>query len=148
MGNAPMQTRPALYEHCSTVYDAMLERSRTDSVEGEGEVKVYEGFSTKLFRELLLAVPYYTSVMDALQKMDCVRQIRRGGGSSPSVWIVLQPPTAELWDAMQAGTLPASTGTTTKRNRIDMLEQQMRDMRSMLIDLGNQMADLRGRLDG
>lgn len=90
-------TAPALYQHCCLIYTAMDQLAK--DVEREGQtVRVYEGFLTRLFEKNRLATPYYTSVMAELQRMDCVRQLRRGGGSSPSEWMLLQAPSPTLWE--------------------------------------------------
>src|SRR5262245_56841836 len=90
---------PALFTHCETVYTAMLAKSVTKSAEGV-QIQVYEGAGTKLFAELGLSTPYYSNVMTALKGMDCVRQLRRGGGGAPSQWLLVQPPTKELFAAL------------------------------------------------
>lgn len=60
---------------------------------------VWEGFLTRFItEELHLSVPYYTSVTQALKRMGCVRQLRRGGGSSPSLWELLTEPTEGLFN--------------------------------------------------
>jgi hypothetical protein len=59
--------------------------------------QLYEGSLTKLVASTGLSNPYYTSVMRALKAMDCVRQLRRGGGGHGSQWLIVQPPTPALW---------------------------------------------------
>jgi hypothetical protein len=85
---------PRLFEHCSTVYEAMKKVSEPGKIEGRSAL-VYEGFITQLFQELRLATPYYTEVLKRLKAMHCVRQIARGGGSSPSRWEIVREPN---WD--------------------------------------------------
>jgi hypothetical protein len=105
------------------VYDAMEERSEPQDVDGV-EAMVYTGHLTKLFSvDLRLSVPYYTQVMNALKGMDCVRQIRRGGGSAPSVWLVVQPPTEDLFE----GTRDPSTASK-KVQQNEQILQQLRDL--------------------
>jgi hypothetical protein len=88
--------KSAILKHCEKVYAAMLEKSEPHTYKDE-EVQRYVGFTTQLFEEVGLATPYYTSVMNALKKMECCVQAKRGGGGSPSVWILLRPPTEELF---------------------------------------------------
>jgi hypothetical protein len=95
-------TLPVLYSHSKAVYEAMLRSSsKQEFKDADGQTKeavVYEGFLTKLVTEdLHLSVPYYTSVMRALKKMGCVRQVRRGGSSSPSQWQLYFEPTEKLF---------------------------------------------------
>jgi len=98
----------------------MRAQSNRDGLEVDipQDFTVWEGFTTRLFKELNLAVPYYTSVMNELQRMDCVRQMRRGGSTTPSQWLLLRQPTRELFDGPDS---PA-------RSRKDLLEQQLRDL--------------------
>jgi hypothetical protein len=81
------ETLPALFEHSCDVYHAMLRVAHKEEYTENGETKyaiVYEGFLTKLITEapLNLAVPYYTTIRRALQKMGCIAQIRRGGSAT------------------------------------------------------------------
>jgi hypothetical protein len=84
---------PAILDHCAVVYKAMAERA-----EQKTEGLVYEGFLTNLFRELGINQPYYTHITRRLKNMDCIRQLRRGGGTAPSVWMLLQEPSLALFD--------------------------------------------------
>lgn len=88
------------YRYCVDVYERMKQTAQTLSAQQTGSVEmtVWEGFFTKLItEELNLSVPYYSTVRRELIRMECIRQMRRGGGSSPSQWELLQPPTEELW---------------------------------------------------
>lgn len=60
---------------------------------------VWEGFLTRFItEELHLSVPYYSSVTQALKRMGCIRQLRRGGGTSPSQWELITEPTPALFE--------------------------------------------------
>jgi hypothetical protein len=119
---------PAIFGHCEAVYRKMEEESKVMTVEGQ-EVQVYEGFLTKLFNDLNLAVPYYTAVMRELRKMDCVRQIRRGGGTAPSRWMLVQAPVEEVFQASHAKPIPdGHNGRPTTKQ----LMQMMRDINARL----------------
>src|ERR1700746_4209559 len=85
---------PRLFEHCLSVCAAMKSQAAPTTIEGQHAL-VYEGFLTRLFSELQLATPYYTSVMQRLRKMGCVRQLSRGGGNSPSRWELIKDPEGE-----------------------------------------------------
>src|SRR5690348_13949878 len=104
---------PALFEHCVNTYRAMLSEAQPvsqittimDSIEGgiesEGdpdEIMVYEGFFTQLVTSRLnLSVPYFTQIRKALMNMGCIRQLKRGGGTSPSQWELIYEPTLEAF---------------------------------------------------
>lgn len=93
-----MSAAPALLGHCQAVYEKMVERAFPDA---QGNL-YFEGSGTKIVQEAGLSNPYYSSVFGALQKMDCVRQGRRGGGGMGSIWYLLQAPSEELWSAHMA----------------------------------------------
>jgi hypothetical protein len=106
-----------------------MDASREDVHEGE-RVRVYEGFLTKLIASLRMPNPYYTFVTNALQEMDCIQQLRRGGGSSPSLWWLKQPPTPEMYAEKGGGTSYAK-----RHDRYAMLEQQIRALNTRILKL-------------
>jgi hypothetical protein len=116
---------PALFQHCCDVY-ALMERQATKV----GTRIIYEGFLTKLITEkpIFLSVPYYTSVRSSLVRMGCITQLRRGGGSSPSLWVLNHPPTLQLFTHER----PLKKAGT---QRIDSLEQQIRDCHTRIAAL-------------
>src|SRR4051794_10906529 len=94
---------PVLFLHCRQVYDAMMQQAfKTgggETTDGpEPEMVVYEGRLVQLItRDLHLSVPYYSHVRTALMRMGCIRQLRRGGGGSPSQWELIHELTEELF---------------------------------------------------
>ena len=113
---------PALFEHVSTIYNAMAEGVEEDK---DGN-KVWTGFATHLFKEYDLSVPYYTQVMRMLQAMDCLRQLRRGGGTAPSKWLLNQEPSMELFDA--ACQIPGAY----RGSKAAQTDQMLRDLSNRL----------------
>lgn len=88
----------ALLGHCTSVYEEMEAQSRVITAE-QVEMLVYEGKLVELVTvHVGLSVPYYTKVTQALKGMGCARQMRRGGGNSPSQWQLLHAPTVERFD--------------------------------------------------
>jgi hypothetical protein len=149
--NTDEKPTPVLFEHCVRVYYAM--RDQATWIPRESEVMqslctdhglptkdcevcrpdaaeeldhTYEGKLTKLFQELYLSAPLYTSVMNALKTMGCVVQTRRGGGSAPSRWVLLQEPNEETFRDIQIRKAPV-------KGRVNELEQRMRDMNTRLL---------------
>ncbi len=117
---------PTIYEYSVEVYQAMMEQASSENLGaayGDEEGLVYDGFTTKLISDLGLPTPYYSKVLKELVRMDCIRQIRRGGSTTTSRWVLLQAPSVELWTKMQ----PSRRGGGS---RLDVLEQQMRDLRA------------------
>lgn len=93
----------ALFSHCQSVYQAMLERATKRTGEESGETVVmivYRGMLTQLVTgQLHLSVPYYSMVTRSLKQMGCIRQLKRGGGTAPSEWELIKEPTVALFEA-------------------------------------------------
>ena len=120
---------PRLFDHAKQVYEEMEKRSRKEADSGtieEGVVPaamldVYEGHTTRLFSDLGIANPYYTKIMEALKAQGCIDQIRRGGGSATSKWVLNYPPEEEGFRAiMERKRAPKGKGA--------ILEQRVRDL--------------------
>jgi hypothetical protein len=128
----PDSDRPtsAQFDHCVKIYNAMHERAKTevitDSEGNEQSVLVYTGHLTRLFQQLMMAVPYYTSIMSTLKRLGCVEQIRRGGGSAPSKWALIGEPTEEAFNSLK----PRSRKSAS---RVDAQQQQINDMNRRLL---------------
>lgn len=118
----------AVYGHCENVYKAMLKESHTITHGGETAV-VYEGFLTRLFNDLGLSMPHYSSVMTELKRMGCVEQIKRGGGGGKSQWRMLHAPTVEEFE-----NAPVTTSLRAQKLQAD-LYQRVRDIEKRLEDL-------------
>lgn len=112
-----------IFKHCELVFRTMSEQAKPLEVEGM-EYAVYEGFLTKLFKDLGLAVPYYTQVMGELKRMKCVRQLKRGGGTSPSKWILFEAPTEQQFHAAPESALDIMR----RANPTAKLQQQINDL--------------------
>lgn len=127
---------PAIYTHCVKVYEAMATEAEDMPLNEEDSERglVWTGYTTKLFSDLGLAVPYYTQVTRLLKAMDCIRQLRRGGGGSPSQWLLLQEPTVKLYEGVKdlEGLV---TSTAGKASKDDIMEQRMKDMQRRIDEL-------------
>jgi hypothetical protein len=119
---------PALFEQCLEVYEAMADQASLQPFDEEGdEMLVYEGFLTRLItQELHYSNPYYTKVTKRLKAMDCIRQLKRGGSTTPSRWLLLKPPTVEFF--REVGTQMATRPSGWRES----IEQQIRDINSRL----------------
>lgn len=94
---APDPPISVMFHHAKRLYDAMLAESRMQVVEDDRMV-VWEGAFTKLIADLNYSVPYHSKLKDHLVRMGCIQQLRRGGGSAPSVWWLKREPTEELFN--------------------------------------------------
>jgi hypothetical protein len=132
---------PALFNHCRDVWQAMDKEARRQPIDGT-PVYCWEGFTTKLFSKLRLSVPYYSSVLDALTKMGSIRQLRRGGGGSPSLWEIGPEPTARAWNQCEL-----TDYFRDKRNggaKEQSANQRVRDLNERVTDLENEVKELKG----
>lgn len=136
-------TLPALFDHCVRVWEAM-ERKSAGTLEDDRHIEeglrgkpVYEGHLTRLFAELGLSTPYYTSVMTKLKRMNCVEQLRRGGGNAPSKWVLVREPSETLWNS-------AIQTRSRRTDRIARLEQQVKDLQQTTADLTGKVQALIG----
>jgi hypothetical protein len=109
----------------------MRQESKPQKVEGVPTL-VYEGYLTRLFGELEMATPYYTTVMRCLKAMNCVRQLSRGGGSSPSRWELVNDPDFDTFDLIEQKRLKTNTklgqvqdSTAILTKRVNELEQKL-----------------------
>jgi hypothetical protein len=125
------QAPPKTFEHCMVVFESMRKASAPAVIEGKHAL-VYEGFLTRLFAELHLATPYYTKVMRLLKEMECVRQLSRGGGNSPSRWELLKEPDPDAFDAADGTRVKTQTklgqaldSTVILAKRVDDLEMKV-----------------------
>lgn len=122
---------PALYEHCVEVYEQMANEAKLEVIDESGDGRlVYEGFITRLFQDLGLSIPYFSSVMTKLKAMQSVSQLRRGGSTTPSRWVLITAPTLEAFRATPDKHL-ASAGSWRRG-----MEQQLRDISKRLSDAG------------
>lgn len=122
-----LEQMPVLYTRCMQVYNAMAEQASVESLGIEYEDQeglVYEGFLTNLITEEVgLSTPYYSKTTQELKRMDCIRQLRRGGSTTPSRWLLVREPTRELFLNMRAG-----QSKVNKTSKMAQLEQQVRDL--------------------
>jgi hypothetical protein len=120
---------PALFLHCSRAYEAMLNEATKAVADGETEIIIWEGYATQLITgQLNLSTPYYTSVFGALQNMGCVKQLRRGGGSTKSQWELIKEPDFELFEAQDEKKV-------TRPSRQDATDDQILALSARISDL-------------
>jgi HAMP domain-containing protein len=131
----------ALFDHCQNAYKAMLSQAKVvvdpSSMEEEPiQLVVYEGFLTHLItQELSLSVPYYTSVRKALINMGCIKQLRRGGGTSPSQWELITEPTLDAFTAQEPKKKPAQTKQAFLQEQIDSMNTRISELETTVEEL-------------
>lgn len=132
---------PAMFEHCQTIYNLMVDDSTEEAVQVPDHVlpglqdpeedveletvtrRVWEGRTTGLFQKAELPTPYYTKVIQNLKRMGCIEQLRRGGGAALSKWALCHDPSEELWTNSEAPEHHSSTKTL-----LQQVQQQNRDL--------------------
>ncbi len=115
---------PALYLHCVAAYDKMLQQAKY--VGNNNKILVYEGYLTQLIQgELSLSVPYYTSIRKKLLDMGCIRQLKRGGGTSPSQWELIFEPTLDNYTNATPSKVPKQTKESATNQQILTLNRRM-----------------------
>lgn len=128
---------PALFDHCRRTYlemsrqaTSVIEPGSSDSEDEErSRIVVYEGFLTHLVtQQLNLSVPYYTSIRKNLIRMGCIRQLKRGGGSSPSQWELIYEPTPEAFATAQPPKVPKQTKESAMNEQIRNLSARVSEL--------------------
>lgn len=103
-------------------------------IEPSTNQKIWTGHTTKLLRDDAgYSVPYYSQIMNALVRMDCVRQLKRGGGGGKSQWLILQRPSEFLYE-MTPDSQVRLDGKP-KLNPLAVLEQRISDLEDRIIVL-------------
>ena len=124
---------PALFEQCLDLYEAMSEIATIAPIRPDSDETglVYEGFLTRLITDdLHLSNPYYTKLTQRLKAMDCIRQLKRGGSTAKSKWLLVQSPTFENFQNV------ATKKTTRPAGWRDSVDQQIRDLSERLSKAG------------
>lgn len=118
-----MSSLPAIYKHCCTAYEKMMEESTEEETPDGKVVKVYKGFLTQLVKDMGFSVPYYSHIRAELVRMDCIRQLKRGGGNSHSQWLLVQPPSPELFKFVITNSTKKSSRRTNEQRLNDLNER-------------------------
>jgi hypothetical protein len=116
---------PALFDNCVLIYK-MMDEQATDMTEG----RMFEGSLTHMFMESELGLPAYGNVMKRLKRMNCVELVRRGGGGTPSRWLLITPPTIDRYEDAAVGTTKSQSAPI----RAD-LEQRQRELHRRITQL-------------
>jgi hypothetical protein len=96
---------------------------------------VYEGFLTDLVKNKLnLSTPYYTKCRKALLEMGCIKQLRRGGSSTPSQWLLIREPLLTNFDPEAIVSPPPITleQYQAQQQQINALNQRMHTIEQIL----------------
>lgn len=140
---------PAMWGHTLRVFEAMHENASVEKHQIGGnkestDVLVWEGYTTKLTGELGIPVPYYGQILDSLQRLGSIQQVRRGGGNAQSRWMVFGPPELKDWLLVQEEIKPRP-----RANRQSTLEQKVADIEERLqgLDVVKAIAELQSQID-
>lgn len=87
----------AIFRHTIRFYDALAKQATVE----EG-LLVYRGHPTAVAtNDLELPLPYYSKMREILQRIGCVKQIKRGSGKTDSVWVLVRQPLATDFDGVE-----------------------------------------------
>lgn len=132
MSELDASVMPSLYGHVQSVYKEMLSQAQNVQTEEGINMTVYEGMLVNLITSTLnLSVPYYSKCMNTLKAMGCVKQLRRGGGTSKSQWELLSEPT----EAAFKQHIDDKPKAPRKPSKVDMHDQQIRNLTSRVNEL-------------
>lgn len=136
---------PALWNYLTRVYSAMEDEAEDQRLADDSDEigLVYEGHLTQLFQELGIPNPYYTSVTRALKAMQCIEQLRRGGGPSKSRWRLLAPPDEESFLAYES----AGKTSVKHRGKLGQIEQRLRDLTTRQLQVEDEFRKLTKRVE-
>jgi hypothetical protein len=110
-------------------------------------IMVWEGMFTQLITSKLnLSVPYYSKIRGALINMGCVRQLRRGGGGSPSQYELVYEPTLEafLKADQTAPKAPAQTKDAATAQNILALNNRVSELEAWRDSVNEMLAETLG----
>lgn len=133
MSAPPSTAVPALFNHCVDAYHEMLNQASREMIEGKPGM-VYKGFLVELIcGRLNLSRPYYTNVTKALKKMGCARQLKRGGSSGESIWLLINEPTLEKFERANAKETERTRYVTAEEHA--SVRQQVSDLNDRLFTI-------------
>ena len=136
---------PALFGHCQRVYREMHARSKRadENEESDGyDVIVYEGMITKLIcSDLNYAMPMYTRILRCMQELGCIRQIRRGGSTTPSLWELIKEPDENAFLALVPKKRKPVSKVEMLADQVNSLTSRVNQMETTLDQLVKGLAD-------
>jgi len=138
----PAAAIPAPYRHALDLYRLLDAGAEIQTIEGMPR-KIWTGHMTKMVTQTLgLSLPYYTKILTLLKAAGSIQQLQRGAVTTPSVWLLLQQPTIELFDAVALqGPLQ-----TTARLRGQVQDQRVKDVNTRVNELEDRVALLEARV--
>lgn len=111
----------------------------------EDTVMVWEGMFTKLITvQCRLAVPQYSKVRSALLRMGCIKQLRRGGGGSPSQYELIYEPTYEAFMNQIEPKVPVQTKESQVDDLILNLNTRVAELEEWQTNINEALADILG----
>lgn len=136
---------PQLLQEVLLVWDFMKKTS-TQTKEG----LIYRGaLSTELHTAGIVPRTKYAHVVGKLRAMGCIRQMRRGGGPQPSLWLLMVTPTEDLYystahkpDTRSGSRGPAAVVIRELDRRTKDLETRVTKLTTALATMQTQVEEL------
>lgn len=88
-------TRLQIY--CSALYNYFDENSEVMQLD-EGTVKIWRGYTTQACGNVEIPEGVRNRVIRRLEDVGSIQLVERGRRNTPSVVVLLEPPTAEVWE--------------------------------------------------
>lgn len=122
---------PATFNYLAQLYELL---------ENESKDGMFEGSTTKTFRQLGVSQSYYSKLYAYLYELGCIELVRRGTSHYPSQLRLIHAPTLEEFDASYL---------TNVKPRATLLEQRISHIEGRLpkVDLEQALAALAIRVD-
>jgi hypothetical protein len=112
------RVKPALERDVNIFYDMLYAAADTRQ-----KKRVYEGYPSKLFKQLELNPRYYTPIRKILVDTGSIEIVERGNRAKPSVWVLNhKPPPQESWPKGLTGEAVSATLRGEFERRITALE--------------------------
>lgn len=136
-----LQTRSAMFRHCSDFYGLLDDLAKTEPVTGT-EFRVFRGYLTNVFKELNLSTSYYTKLRRLLEANGCMQIIQAGARGIESCVVLLAPPEEVDWqDGGFASPLTGNAQAATLRQELENVKRTLGG-----IDLGKVLINIETRL--
>lgn len=148
----PRAESDAILRHATAWYDYLLERATMQVVPGYAhEVAVFEGRVLEAFDEAVGKSKrgMYSVTSKALVSMGCVDKRVSGARSTHSEWVLLERPTATMWDAIgrRAG-LRGSAEYGTKQVSVDDLHVRLHTLEVQIMNHEDRIRELENPTEG
>lgn len=142
--------QPKLQTYCALLYERFLTEHTVEVVD-EIECKIWRGKLVATALDIGIPDGVYKRVTNQLENLNCIEQLERGVRGAPSVYVLLRPPTADVWqDEIRGKGLTGRYAPAILDRRISDIERRLPnnfDVVKALGELQQQIDELKFVLD-